>query len=45
MVKVERMGGRGEPGRPEKLREAQSWGLGARTELNLRLLTGTWVGY
>ena len=45
MVKVERMGGRGEPGRPEMLREAQSWGLGARTELNLSLLTGTWVGY
>ena len=35
MVNVERMGGGGEPGRPEMFREAQSWGLGARTELNV----------
>ena len=38
-------GGGGDPGRPEMLREAQSWGLGARTELNPSLLTGTRVGY
>ena len=45
MVNVERMGGGGEPGRPEMFREAQSGGLGARTELNPSLLTGAWVGY
>lgn len=45
MVNVERMGGGGEPERSEMLREAQSWGLGARTELNPSLLTGTRVGY